>query len=145
MSTSTGTSATATQDSAQDAAGQVVERFIAAWRDRDPDAWAAAFTENASFTHHGVTRRGRGDIRDAMAAGFAGPYSDPRMHLRITIDDVRPVRDGVVVLLTHGGATLGDDPSKAVDDAVRALWVLVHDADAEWLVSDYLNTRQPPA
>ncbi|GAB3885226.1 SgcJ/EcaC family oxidoreductase [Kibdelosporangium lantanae] len=130
------TSATA----AVDVAGvqDVPARFVAAWADNDADSFASVCTEDATMVlPGGIFLRSRDEIRDFMAAGFAGDYKGTRV--TGTPVSVRFLAPDVAVLITEGGVLDPGDTTVTAKRAIRAIWVLSR-TDESWLVSAYQNT-----
>lgn len=110
----------------------VPERMMAAWNAGDADAWAAAFTDDASFVRPGVYLQGREQIRASMVEGFAGPYRGT--DLVIEIVNVRCITDDVVTMVTEGGVRSGGQ----LNPLLRATWTLVRQK-GRWLLCAYQN------
>jgi len=115
----------------------VPQRIVAAWADNDADAFAAVFTKDASLILPGVHLTGQDQIRDHLAAGFAGPYRGTRVvgePLSLT-----RLGDDVTVIVTQGGVLAPGEAQVAAARAIRATWVL-HRQDHGWSIAAYQNT-----
>lgn len=114
----------------------VLRKAYQAWQANDADAFVADYTEDATAIMPGSLRIGREEIRQGMAAGFAGPLKGSS-----TYDKPLGTRflgaDGAVVLSESGilfaGETEVPEPRK-----VRATWVLRR-CDGRWLIAGYHN------
>lgn len=116
----------------------VPQRIIAAWADNDADAFASVFTEDATMILPGdVFVTGREQIRKFMAAAYAGPYAGTRV--TGTPLAIRPLSEGIVLMITKGGVIEAGATELAPERAVRASWLLARQGD-EWLITAYQNT-----
>lgn len=113
------------------------QRIIAAWGAHDADAFASVFTEDATMIIAGAHRKGRGQIREYMAGGFAGPYRGTQVVG--TPFEVRPLGPGLVLMLSEGGIRGAAESEVSTENAVRASWLAVKQ-DGEWLLAAYQNT-----
>lgn len=121
-----------------DALREVPQRIVKAWADNDADAFAEVFTEDATLILPGdVFIVGKEDIRSFMAAGYAGPYRDTRVH-GVPVS-VKLLGSQSAVLVTEGGVLASGDETVAPERAIRATWVLV-ERDGQWLITSYQNT-----
>jgi uncharacterized protein (TIGR02246 family) len=125
---------------AEDAAAvrSVPQRIVSAWADNDADAFAAAFTEDATLILPGnVYLAGREQVRSYMAAGYAGPYRGTRVYGEPI--SARFLGTGAAVVVTKGGVLAPGEVEVAPERTVRATWVLAKQ-DGEWLIAAYQNT-----
>jgi uncharacterized protein (TIGR02246 family) len=121
----------------QAAVAALPQRVIAAWAAHDADAFASVFTEDGTMILPGLHRKGRAQIRDHMAAAFAGPYRGTQVVGRPF--DVRPLAPGVVLLLSEGGVFGPGEAEVSPGNNVRASWLAVL-RDGEWLLAAYQNS-----
>ncbi|WP_117210205.1 SgcJ/EcaC family oxidoreductase [Allorhizocola rhizosphaerae] len=115
----------------------VSQRIVKAWAEADADAFAGAFTEDGSMVLPGVYRKGRTEIRQFMANGFAGPYRGTRVTGQPI--DTMVLGEDVVVITTTGGVLAPDEQEVAAARAIRATWVIVR-RDGSWQLAAYQNS-----
>jgi uncharacterized protein (TIGR02246 family) len=139
MTTTSGVSPLSAQEQ-QEIAG-VPARMVAAWSAHDADAFADLFTEDGTLILPGVYHKGRVDIRDFMAAGFAGPYQGTSV--TGTPLDLKPLGPGAVALLTVGGVLASGETQLSAKEAIRASWILVK-RDGRWELAVYQNCPRDP-
>ncbi|HZN18992.1 MAG TPA: SgcJ/EcaC family oxidoreductase [Micromonosporaceae bacterium] len=114
-----------------------MRRIVTAWADHDAEAFAAAFTEDATMILPGQYRKGRDQIRDFMAAGFAGPYRGTQVTGEPL--DFRYLAEDVALLLTVGGVLAPGQREVSAGQAIRASWLLA-ERDGRWLLAAYQNS-----
>ncbi len=114
----------------------VPARMVAAWAAHDAKAFADLFTQDGTLILPGVYKKGREEIREFMAAGYAGPYQGTRV-IGSPID-VKPLADGAVALLTMGGVLAPGEAELSAKEAIRASWILVR-RDGSWQLAVYQN------
>ena len=129
--------ATALTTEDEKAVREVPNRIMDAWAAHDADAFAAAFTQDATMILPGVYQQGREAIRGFMAQAFAGPYRDTRV--TGTPVALKPLSPGAVLVLTQGGVLAPGEQEPSAERAVRASWLLAKE-DGEWLLTAYQNT-----
>jgi uncharacterized protein (TIGR02246 family) len=135
--TTTTTKLTGLSDADRVAIASLTRRVVAAWAHHDADSFADVFTEDGSMILAGVYLKGRAEIRDYMAAAFAGAYKGTRVTGQPI--DMRPLGDGAAILLSQGGVLARGDSEVSEAAAVRAAWVAVRD-DGQWRLAAYQNT-----
>ncbi|GAA0390005.1 MULTISPECIES: SgcJ/EcaC family oxidoreductase [Micromonospora] len=113
------------------------ERLVRAWAANDADAFADLFTPDGTMILAGVARKGRDDIRDFIAQGFAGPYKGTRVTGQPF--EIRFLRPDVALLLTEGGVLAPGETEVAAERAIRASWLLVRTPDG-WKLTAYQNS-----
>ncbi|MEU9835321.1 SgcJ/EcaC family oxidoreductase [Streptosporangium sp. NPDC048047] len=118
------------------AVSEVPKRIIAAWAANDADAFAEVFTEDATMVLPGVFVSGRDGIRGYMAGAYAGPLRGTRVAGEPI--SVRFTGADGAILVTRGGALVGDETQPAPERAVHATWVLAKQ-DGRWLLTAYHN------
>jgi uncharacterized protein (TIGR02246 family) len=137
MTTSTERPTMTPADADQTAVVALPQRLMAAWGAHDANAFAALFTEDGTMIIRGVHVKGRMQIREFMSAAFAGPYRGTQVVGAPY--EVRPLRPGVVLMLTEGGVRAASESEVAPENVVRASWLAVLQ-DGEWLLAAYQNT-----
>jgi uncharacterized protein (TIGR02246 family) len=111
---------------------------VAAWDAQDADAFAALYSDEATVTlATGANLRGRDQIRDYMAAGFAagGPLAGTRGYENP--QSIRVLGD-VAVVTSESGFTLPGESSVPAQRVRRSTWVLSRQ-DEQWQVEAYHN------
>lgn len=136
MPTSTPAAASAISGTEQAAIAAVPARMVAAWAAQDANAFADLFTQDGTLILPGVYRKGREEIREFMAAGYAGPYQGTRV--TGSPIDIKPLADGAVALLTMGGVLAPGETEVSDNAAIRASWILVR-RDGRWQLAVYQN------
>lgn len=132
-----GTKAPRTISQAEQAAiAAVPARMVAAWAAHDADAFADLFTPDGTMILPGVYKKGHDEIREFMAAGYAGPYQGTRV-IGSPID-LKPLGTGAVALLTTGGVIAAGETELSDEAAIRASWIVVK-RDGEWKLAVYQN------
>ncbi|MFG3257070.1 SgcJ/EcaC family oxidoreductase [Streptomyces sp. NPDC048172] len=124
-----------------------LERIAEAWNAGDAAAYAAEFTEDASYVaFHGQIMRGRPEIEHVHRMLFDGPLRGSHMEdLGSTTGTGVPprlVRPGVAVVVEAGGIRL-DGAAELTDDRRSVLtFVLVEEEGGVWRIAAFQNTRQ---
>lgn len=114
----------------------VLAATVQAWSANDAEAFAALYSDDASVVLGGGTfLRGRTEIRDYMAAGFAGPLSGTKG--ADEAESVRVIGNGAIVVSRSGFRLPGED-AVAPDRRRRATWTLARN-DAGWQIEAYHN------
>jgi uncharacterized protein (TIGR02246 family) len=114
----------------------VPARMVAAWAAHDANAFAHLFTTDGTLVLPGVYKKGREEIREFMAAEYAGRYKGTRVTGAPL--DIKPLGDGAVALLTVGGVLAPGEKELSDDAAIRASWILVR-RDGRWQLAVYQN------
>lgn len=142
MTTSMSESSTAGLSSADQAQiAAVPARMVAAWAAHDAAAFARLFTEDGTLILPGVYKKGRDEIREFMAAGYAGPYRGTTV--TGSPIDLKPLGNDAVALLTTGGVIAAGENELSAGDAIRASWILVK-RDGQWQLAVYQNCPRDP-
>ncbi|WP_326695935.1 SgcJ/EcaC family oxidoreductase [Streptomyces sp. NBC_01754] len=105
----------------------VAMRIQAAWAANDADAFAGLFAENGSLLMRDEQLTSREQIRDFMAAGFAGPLKGARVSggpLLVTF-----LSDDAAMVITEGGIIPDGESTVSPENEIRALWVIVKGND----------------
>lgn len=117
-----------------------IDRMLAqtyqAWTDNDADAFVRHYTEDATAVLPGSLRAGRAAVRDAMAAGFAGPLAgstttDRRLSLRLIGEDA-------AIAVHESGILLAGESEVPPERLVIATWVFAR-RDGRWMIAAYHN------
>jgi uncharacterized protein (TIGR02246 family) len=140
METSTATPEAARAAQAELAA--VPGRLVAAWAAHDADAFADLFAPDGTLILPGVYKKGRDEIREFMAAAYAGPYKGTTVTGSPL--EVKPLADGAAALVTEGGVIAAGATELAAEHAIRASWILVK-RDGRWMLAVYQNCPRDPA
>jgi uncharacterized protein (TIGR02246 family) len=128
-----------TEDRVEDAAAiqAVLADSYRAWAAGDADAMVADYTPDATAIMPGSLREGREAIRDAMAAGFAGPLKDTTTYN--TQLGLRFVGRDAAIVVSESAILFGDRPDVAEAVKVNATWVL-EKREGRWLIAAYHNS-----
>ena len=124
------------------AVDDLLDRYLATWRDDDMEAWGRLFTEDADFvTHTGVWWRSR---HDNVVGHEAVPEDVARQKVRYTFDGAEVSAITPEVALVHATwrwpgfvASPGEPPA---DRSGIVTMVLVA-RDGRWLIRSSHNTR----
>ncbi|GAA5170843.1 SgcJ/EcaC family oxidoreductase [Amycolatopsis dongchuanensis] len=115
----------------------VVDSLGDAWARGDADAYAAHFTEDATYvTFVGTHYQGRRDIAESHRALFAGFLKGTKLTYELL--DVRFLGPDVAVLTTRGDNHKGAAPKKL--PKVQT-YTLVREGE-RWLIAAFQNTRR---
>jgi uncharacterized protein (TIGR02246 family) len=136
MPTSTPAAVPAISSTEQAEIAAVPARMVAARAAHDAQAFADLFTQDGTMILPGAYKKGRDEIREFMAAGYAGPYQGTRV--TGSPIDVKPLADGAVALLTMGGVLAAGETELSDQAAIRASWILVR-RDGRWQLAVYQN------
>ena len=118
-------------------------RIPPAWKANDATAFAAVFSDDPSFIIPGQDTylRSREEIRDYMAALFAGPIKGSRVTARVL--SLRCVSRDVGIVVTEGGMLLGSETEVPLERVGRQTWTIVRHR-GDWAVAAYHNSRITP-
>jgi uncharacterized protein (TIGR02246 family) len=130
------TSTTASEADRQ-AVLDVFARLYKAWEAGDADAFVADYTDDATVVQPGIYKKDRQEIRDSMAALFAGPLSGTRA--TDTPGKIRFLTDDTVIVVSEGGIIFPGQDAVSSEALVRATWVLVK-RDGSWYIASYHNS-----
>jgi len=112
------------------------DRMTAAWAAGDAKAFAAEFTDDASYVIYvGLTYFGRAAIRDAHVPVFEKWQKGTR--LSMTVIDTRMLTDGVAVVTTEGGIGKG----KTIKHDKVQTFVMIN-KDRRWQCAGFQNTKK---
>jgi uncharacterized protein (TIGR02246 family) len=114
----------------------VLAATVAAWAANDADAFADLYSPDATVVvQGGVFLRGREELRDFMAAGFAGPRKGTR-----SVDEQESVRvfGDTAVVVSRSGVLMPGEQAVPPERLRRATWTLARH-DGWWLVEAYHN------
>jgi len=106
-------------------------RFRASWDDNNADAIADLFVENGSLLIGDEQLKGREQIREYMAAAFAGGLKGSK--LVETPVEIRLLTEDTAVAITEGGMV--SDGGTEPDKQTRTMWVAAKRDGDWWLVS----------
>ncbi|UJP10399.1 SgcJ/EcaC family oxidoreductase [Microbacterium sp. KUDC0406] len=127
---------------------ETLDNIRAAWDAGDADAYAAEFTEDASYViFAGLISSGRGEIRADHVPVFERWQRGSRMSMSVL--DVRMLGEDVAVVVTDGGIgkarRIRHDRTVRHDRAVRhdkvQTYVLVREGD-RWRCAAFQNTKR---
>ena len=127
----TSASTTGTQDRAVRA---VFGQTSRAWADGDGDAFAAWYTPDATVVLPGVYLSGQDEIRETMAAAFAGSLRNTRRTHRVR--SIRFTSPGTAIVITDSRTVPSGQAQATAQPWERATWVL-SSRDGRWLITAY--------
>lgn len=114
----------------------VIDRVYAAWEAGDATAFVADYLDDASSIMPGAYRANADEVREAMAASFAGPLKGSRV-LGGAVATRFQAPDTAVVVARNAIAFAGEE--QVPDDRwIMATWTLVRDGDT-WKIAAYHN------
>jgi uncharacterized protein (TIGR02246 family) len=126
----------------QAAVAAIPARMIAAWAAHDAEAFSQLFTEDGTMILPGLYKKGRGEIREYMTAGFAGHYKGTQVTGQPI--EIKPLGQDSVALITQGGVLPPGESELTSANAIRAAWILVK-RDGAWKLAVYQNCPRDPA
>lgn len=122
------------------AATDVIDSLIDAWRSHDADAYGASFTVDATYvTFVGTYYRGRRDIVESHRILFAKYLKGTQLADEIL--DIRFPAPNVAVVTGRGDTYKGKRPKKL---SKVQTYTLVREADGQWRIAAFQNTRRKP-
>lgn len=127
---------TEVRSEAEHAVREVLAGTVAAWAAQDAHSFAERYAPDATVVlPGGVSLRGRTEIREFMAAAFAGPRKGTR-----SVDEQESVRiiGDAAVVVSRSGVLLPGEQAVAPERMRRATWTLARH-DGWWLVEAYHN------
>lgn len=142
MTTSTSAPGTALSDDERAGVAAMPARLVRAWAAHDAGAFAELFTPDGTLILPGVYKKGRDEIREFMAQGYAGRYKGTRVTGSPL--DIKPLGADAVALLTEGGVLAPGETELSDAEAIRASWILVRH-DGQWQLAVYQNSPRDPA
>ena len=117
-------------------------RLVSAWAAHDAEAFSQLFTPDGTLILPGVYKKGRDEIRQFMADGYANQYKGTTV--TGTPLDVKPLGSGAFALLTVGGVLGPGEKEVSSEQAIRASWILVK-SEGLWRLAVYQNCPRDPA
>ena len=108
-----------------------------AWDAGDADAFVSNYLADASAILPGSYRTSRQEIRDAMAAGFAGPLKGTRTTNNVL--DIEMLTDDSAVVITQTGVLIPGESEAPPERTSFATWVLIRH-NGQWSLAVYANT-----
>ncbi|MFI6316473.1 SgcJ/EcaC family oxidoreductase [Nonomuraea sp. NPDC050556] len=116
---------------------KLMDDIADAWDRHDPEAYGAAFTEDATYTSFiGTEYRGRDDLAEGHRAGWEKFLKGTRMYHDIV--DLRFYGPDTAIITTHGEVSKGKRPAKL--PKVQTM-TAVREADGRWRVAAFQNTK----
>ncbi|MFI9411230.1 SgcJ/EcaC family oxidoreductase [Nocardia gamkensis] len=128
---------TSTRSNDEAAIRAVLEGVYQAWGAGDADAFVAEYTEDATAILPGSYRRGREEIRQSMAGGFASYLKGSST--RDSIHSIRLLGSDAAVVVSESGILFPGETEVPPERVSNATWVLVK-RDDKWLLSAYHNS-----
>jgi len=123
----------------ESAVREVVDNIAKAWEANDADAFADAYTEDASLILSGDRYFiGREVIRQALAQVYKAGHKGTTLLQNIV--DIRFLGSDAAVAITEGGVLAPGETEPAEERAIRATWVF-EKQNGTWFIAAYQNTR----
>lgn len=116
-------------------------RLVSAWAANDAEAFAQLFAPDGTLILPGVYKKGRDEIRQFMADGYANQYKGTSV--TGTPLDVKPLGSEAFALLTVGGVLAPGEKEVSSKEAIRASWILVK-SEGQWRLAVYHNCPRDP-
>ncbi|RSN51824.1 DUF4440 domain-containing protein [Streptomyces sp. WAC 04229] len=118
----------------------VIDSLIDAWRRHDADAYAAPFTDDATYvTFVGTYYQGRRDIAESHRVLFAKYLKGTQLADEVL--DVRFPAPDVAVVTGRGDTYKGKRPEKL---SKVQTYTLVRQTDGQWRIAAFQNTKRKP-
>ncbi|GAA3292467.1 SgcJ/EcaC family oxidoreductase [Dactylosporangium vinaceum] len=131
---------TSTTHESEEAVKGVLDRLQDTWQAGDADAVSQIYTDDATLIMTGVFLNGREEIRQFMAAAFAGALAGSRPHNVPRL--IRRINDDTVVVISDIGILLAGQDQVADGEHRIATWTITRLADG-WRVAAYHNCPVP--
>ena len=120
---------------------ETLDRLSAAWNAGDAAAYAAEFTEDATYVvWNGIVLRGRVAVEDSHRWLFDGPLKGSRFAEQSEAPVVRFVRPDVAHVIVAGGIA-PDGQDEVSGDRASTVSVLLVETVEGWKVAAFQNTR----
>lgn len=120
-------------------ARDVVDGIGDAWARNDPNAFANAYTDDATMILSGDRYfTGRETIRQVATRQFESAHRNTTLLQNII--NVRALGDDTIVVITEGGVLAPGETVPAPERALHATWVLAKKNDS-WQIAAYQNSR----
>jgi uncharacterized protein (TIGR02246 family) len=117
----------------------VPDRVRDAWAANDPEAFAGAYTSDATMILSGDRFfHGRPMILQAIKHSFSGDHAGTKLLQNIV--NFRVIGPETAVIITEGGVLAPGETVPARERELRATWVIAKE-NGEWLVAAYHNGR----
>jgi uncharacterized protein (TIGR02246 family) len=118
----------------------VITALLDAWARHDADAYAALFTEDATYiTFVGTRYQGRREIAESHRALWANFLKGTRLADQIL--DVRFYEPDTTVVTSRGDTYKGQRPKKLMKVQT---YILVRESDGHWRIAAFQNTKRKP-
>jgi uncharacterized protein (TIGR02246 family) len=117
-------------------------RLVSAWAAHDAEAFAQLFAPDGTLILPGVYKKGRDEIRQFMADGYANQYKGTTV--TGTPLDIKPLGSDAFALLTVGGVLEPGETEVSSKQAIRASWILIK-SEGQWRLAVYQNCPRDPA
>lgn len=117
----------------------VPDRIRDAWAANDAEAFAAAYTADATMILSGDRfMKGRAQILQEVKASFAGGHKGTTLLQNIV--DARYIGANTAIVITDGGVLAPGETKPHPEREIRATWVIAKE-DGEWRIAAYQNSR----
>jgi uncharacterized protein (TIGR02246 family) len=114
----------------------LLRQMQADWAAGDADAFASRYLEDATVVLPGVFQRGRAQVREFMAARFAGPFKGSR-----GVDEPQDIRilGDTAIVVSRSGVLMAGEQDVPADRVRLGTWVLARQDD-RWQVAAFSNS-----